>query len=163
MSSSWQPLFPLVAAAPMLLYMAYEDLRHLRISNRNVLLLLGIFAGCLLFLEWPELGHRIAAAACVFGLGLVLFGARLIAGGDVKMLAAAVLFVPAGSLQGFSLSLAICLGLSVALLAAVRSADLSGGAGLSKTGLPMAPSIGAGALCAPLMQHFLNGTTGLIP
>lgn len=166
MSGGWQPLFPLIAAAPLLVYMAYEDLRHLRIANRNVLCLAGIFAVSLLFLDWPEAGFRLAAAGSVFLLALILFAARLIAGGDVKMLAAVMLFVPAGSLQGFSLSLSIGICLSVALLAAMRTvgpARPSGWAGLAGAGLPMAPGICAGALLAPFMQQLLNSGGGLTP
>lgn len=166
MSGGWQPAVPLIAAAPLLLFMAYEDLRHLRISNRNVFLLAGVFAVCLLFLDWPEAGYRLAAAASVFALGLVLFAARLIAGGDVKMLAAVMLFVPAGSLQGFALSFSIGLGLSVVVLSAARAAGpaaFSGWAGVAGSGLPMAPSICAGALFAPLAQQLLTPGTGLTP
>lgn len=164
--SGWQPLFPLIAAAPLLLYMAYDDLRHLRISNRNVLCLAAIFAVSLLFLELPEAGYRLLAAAGVFVFGLILFAARLVAGGDVKMLAAVMLLVPAGSLQGFSLGFAIGLGLSVALLSVARAVGLSSssvGSGVLRTGLPMAPSICAGALFAPLMQQLLNTGIGLTP
>ena len=164
MSGGWQPLLPMIGAAPLPVYMAYEDLRHLRIANLNVLCLTGIFAVSLLILEWPEAGFRLAAAGSVFFLALILFAARLIAGGDVKMLAAVMLFVPSGCLQGFSLSLSIGICLSVALLAAVRTVGpgrFSDWEGFARAGLPMAPSICAGALLAPFVRQLLNSGGGL--
>ncbi len=83
------PLLAIVCAA------ARSDLRHLRIPNSHVLVVLALFVLTAPFLPgWSELGARLLAAAIAFAVGFVLFVLRLFGGGDVKMLPAILLMVP---------------------------------------------------------------------
>lgn len=100
----------LVGMLPILAASAISDLRHLRIPNSHVLMVLCVFAACVPFLpSWSELGLRLLAAGLAFASGFVLFAVRMFGGGDVKMMAAVFLLVPSADavifLQIFSASL----------------------------------------------------------
>ncbi len=100
----------LFAILPILAASAVTDLRDLRIPNQNVLLVLCVFVACVPFLpSWTELGLRLFAAGLAFASGFALFALRMFGGGDVKMMAAVFLIVPAADhimfLQLFSFAL----------------------------------------------------------
>jgi prepilin peptidase CpaA len=100
----------LLAILPILGASAVSDLRALRIPNLHVLAVLCVFAICAPFLpSWSELALRLTAAALAFAAGFVLFALRMLGGGDVKMMAAVFLLVPASDnllfLQFFSVAL----------------------------------------------------------
>ena len=139
-------LWPLILIVPVLIYVGVSDLRAMRIPNEASLLCVAVFVACLPFLGFEEAAFRVAAAAAVFGLGLVLFVARIVAGGDVKILAALMLFIPTGTLTLFGLILSLSLLATVMALVALRASPMAAGSrwtGLrAEAHLPMGVAIG---------------------
>ncbi|HSG53931.1 MAG TPA: prepilin peptidase [Paracoccaceae bacterium] len=136
----------------VLIAAALWDLRQLRIPNGLVYVLLAVFvlmlAPCL---PWSVLGLRVLAAGGLLGFGLVAFAYGLFGGGDVKFLAALLLFVPSGTLVVFALVMALSLLASIALILAARrlAPGYSGGWGVlraQKGRLPMGLAFGIGGL-----------------
>jgi len=111
-------LFPLVLLAPILAAVAYFDLRYMRIPNALVLLALALFVLSAPFLGWPEIGTRVAASLVVLVIGFALFAMGMFGGGDAKMMAALMLFVPSQSytLFGYGFSAAMLAGIGLILL-----------------------------------------------
>ncbi|MEW2913956.1 prepilin peptidase [Leisingera sp. JC11] len=97
-------LLPLAAASPLLIYAGLGDLRHLRLSNWTMLGLAAVFLLTAPLLPLAETGLRLLAAGIVFALCFALFCGRVLAGGDVKMMALAMLFVPSSALASFGWS-----------------------------------------------------------
>ncbi|MBY6067229.1 prepilin peptidase [Leisingera aquaemixtae] len=97
-------LLPLAAASPVLIYAGLGDLRYLRLSNRTMLGLAAVFLLTAPLLPLAETGLRVLAAGVVFALCFALFCGRVLAGGDVKMMALALLFVPSSALATFAWS-----------------------------------------------------------
>lgn len=112
----------LLALQAILVASTVSDLRHLRIPNTHVLLVIALFVvSAPLVLTWPEFASRILAAAIAFGIGFVLFALRLFGGGDVKMMAALLLLVPSAELVLFLRLFAVALlASSLAMLALQR-------------------------------------------
>lgn len=84
----------LAAYCGVLLWAAFTDARSFIIPNRLVFILLAAFA---LVSPWllslPAIARHVIAGAGVLAVGLVLFQFRLLGGGDVKLFAAASLWV----------------------------------------------------------------------
>lgn len=97
-------LLPLAAAMPVLILAAAGDLRHLRIANRLMLAMAAVFLLTGPMLPLAETGLRLLAAVMVFTLCFALFCGGVLAGGDVKMMALAMLFVPSSALAVFGWS-----------------------------------------------------------
>ena len=122
----WAVMLVLVVAAVW-------DLRVLRIPNGLVLalglLFVLVLAPCL---PWPVLGWRLLAVGLVLALGIAAFAVGLFGGGDVKLLAVLLLFVPSGGLVLFAFVMALSLLLSIALILAARRAvpEYDGGWGV---------------------------------
>lgn len=112
---------------PLLMAVILYDLRLMRIPNVLVGLFL-IVAVVSLPLTEPlsEILWRVLAALVVFGAGLALFAARLMGGGDVKLMAVLVLFIPTAALPVFGLlfSVGIVLGV-LGMVVLRRMADKS--------------------------------------
>ena len=90
-----------------LLHVVVEDLRRFRISNRSVLILLGLFALWSL-LQWNGqafLGH-VLFGAVMFGLLLLMYRFRMMGGGDVKLLGVAFLWLGAQASAVFTVAMA---------------------------------------------------------
>ncbi|MFQ6018961.1 MAG: prepilin peptidase, partial [Kiloniellaceae bacterium] len=80
----------------------------LKIPNALVLALVGLFVLAAIVLETRiSVMSHIAPAAGVFMLGAILFYFNKLGGGDVKFLAAASLWIGAGQMPGFLVSLGI--------------------------------------------------------
>ena len=103
-----------IATAVTLVWAAVSDIRTRRIANHLPLLILSFFmvaamsklisGACIMAtLVWP-----IATGLIVLLIGMVLFAARLMGGGDVKLMAAVALFA------GPALSLTMVLYITVA-------------------------------------------------
>ena len=122
----------ILAVASTLIWAAGTDIRHRRISNKLSLAILALFAAFVASqlmagenwkstLLWP-----LVAATVVFIAGAALFAARLMGGGDVKLMAATALFAgPALSLS-FILYVTIAGGivaLATLLYAKIKAAD----------------------------------------
>ncbi|WP_050931964.1 A24 family peptidase [Aestuariivita boseongensis] len=145
----------LYLALPLLALMALEDLSRLRISNRLVLAM--VVLACLsapVFLPWAEIGHRLIAALSVFVLGFSGFALRLWGGGDVKALAALMLFLPSQALTlyawTFVAGMALGLVAVMGFRAVLRNPDI-GWSGLQpNAGYPMGLSIALSGALLPL-------------
>lgn len=88
----------LISVALLLLWAAIADIQHRRISNKivmSIVVMFGLWIIAQLSKEgdiygvvlWP-----LAAAIIVFAVGAGMFAARLMGGGDVKLIAAVALF-----------------------------------------------------------------------
>jgi prepilin peptidase CpaA len=148
------PSLGLILASPLLLAMAFLDLRDMQIPKWISGGMIAIFAVlALTVLPWAESGARMAVAAGVFAAGFAGFALRLLGGGDVKALSAMMLLVPFGSLALFMLAFAASLMLGVvAVLLARRAfghADAPWVSMRSNT-FPMGISISAAGLILPV-------------
>ena len=123
---------PLLLAALALLLLAacWSDLRSRTISNRlNLAIALGAVpfwwaSGLAL---WPDVAWQIGLAALIFGLFSIAFSLGAMGGGDVKMLAALALWVPADALIPLILIMSITGGaLTLAMIVRQRMARRQG-------------------------------------
>lgn len=92
-------LLPLLTLAPLLVAVAMSDLRNLRIPNSYCLAAIALFAVTAAAGLAPDYAVRIAVAAAVLGIGFAAYCLKLFGGGDVKFMAALLLFVPVDSLR----------------------------------------------------------------
>lgn len=144
-------VLPLLAVSPLLLIMMGTDLRQMRIPNWLVLGMLAVFAVTAPFsLHWAEIGLRVVVALCVFIVFIGLYALNLFGGGDVKALAALLLFVPFSALSlfayVFSAAMLVGIGGIVLLRRAVGSPE-SRWVALARPGeFPMGVSIGMAGL-----------------
>ncbi len=85
---------------PVCYYVAFTDLREMRITNQAVLLLAGIFLVVgPIALPLPDYAMRILQMAVVLVLGIALNAAGAVGAGDAKFAAAAAPFVAPGDLR----------------------------------------------------------------
>lgn len=84
----------LLLCAPLCLWIAFSDLKTMKIPNKSVLILMGIFvfAGLMVMPLEPWL-WRWANFAVVLAIGFVLNAVAHVGAGDVKFAAAAALFI----------------------------------------------------------------------
>jgi prepilin peptidase CpaA len=150
-----------MAIAPLLIAVAYFDLRYLRIPN---LLSIAGFAAFIVFAAvYPpaDLLPRLAVAATVFLLGVAGFALRLLGGGDVKFLPVLMLFVPLHLLVSFGNVFSASLLLGVALVALLRRLPGIADAGWASFGgrgkFPMGVSIALAGLSFPWVALALGG------
>lgn len=145
---------------------AVSDVRSARIPN--ALTLTGLLAGLALAAGTGTLGSSGLAAGAAFGLGSLLFGARVLGGGDVKLMIAVAALL---GLDRFLLSLLLTAvaGAALSLLVATRRGVLlpvlhnakdtvvswttpgngpPGGAVRTGIGIPYGVAIAAGAVGA---------------
>lgn len=100
----------LIVCAPLMVATAVYDLRQLRIPNWLVLAVVGAFLATAPFvLPWVEVLWRILFAVILLVLGILLYQVRQVGGGDVKMLAAAALYVSWRDAPGVAFLLALML------------------------------------------------------
>jgi prepilin peptidase CpaA len=86
--------FVLVVAAATLFYVALTDLKEFKIRNELILVLVGLYLlFALLSGQWRTMYWNIALAAIAFAAMLYYYGQNLMSGGDVKILAVALLWV----------------------------------------------------------------------
>lgn len=163
----------LLAILPALVIVAgLKDLTSMKIPNWiSGLLILGFFpAALLLGLGAAEIGIHVAVAAAALLIGMGLFALHLLGGGDVKLMAAACLWLGLSGSGVFVLATAVIGGLfSLALLVGRAWLQPYVGAGPGwfvqlmepKGHIPYGVAIAAGALVAwpasPLMVAFLAG------
>ena len=144
----------LAAAGPLALLAAFWDLRRMRIPNwLNGALALLFLPLAAVTLPPETILWRVAGAALVLAIGLAFFAIRKMGGGDVKMLAAAALYIPAEqagmALQLLSLTLIIGLGAVLMTRKALSDPENSWRSLRPGARFPMGVSIGA-ALIAHL-------------
>ena len=118
---------PLILISPLLLAVAYCDLRFMRIPNLLSLLALAFFLAFALIFPSADFLSKIMAAAAVMLLGFIGFCFRLLGGGDVKILSALMLFVPTQSLMLFAFVFSASLLIGIAAILALRKLPLAAG------------------------------------
>ncbi len=97
--SSTEALWYLPFVLPICLYVAYTDLRDMKIKNGAVVALAGLFLVLgLITLPLPEYGMRIVQMLGVLVVGIVLNAAGAVGAGDAKFVAAASPFIPGADL-----------------------------------------------------------------
>lgn len=134
------------APVPILAYIIASDLHRLRIPNASVLALLAVFLATQApFLEVAVLISRFAVASAALAVGFVLFAARLLGGGDVKLLTVVLLFVPFADLSLFCLGLSLCIVVTLSVIKMARATPAAGRSNwlaVSQTRrLPLGPAI----------------------
>lgn len=153
-------LIPLICFAPVLVATAYFDLKHMRIPNYLSFIGIAIFVLTAPFLPVQELGWRVLSAAVVFALGFAGYALRLFGGGDVKLLAVLMLFIPslALALFGFVFSASMLLGIAfVATLRTMPGAEATGWVSLQvRRKYPMGVSIAMAGLSFPFVLTALQ-------
>ena len=148
-------LLPLLGLAPILLVVAYTDLRYMRIPNVLSVLAVLLFSLTALISPPDDLLVRVVAAGTVLALGFGAFCLGLFGGGDVKILSALMLFVPAHTLPlfGYVFSAAMLLGMMV--LFGLRQIPITGNLSWkSMSGgsqFPMGISIAMAGLLHPIV------------
>jgi prepilin peptidase CpaA len=96
----------LVAAAAVLFYAAVTDLRHYKIGNELILLLLAFFVvHTALSGRWSDAAWSVALAAVVFAFLLYFYSRRWMGGGDVKLVTVAFLWTGLGCALPFAVLL----------------------------------------------------------
>lgn len=152
-------MIPLLLVSPVLVAVAYYDLRYMRIPNSLVLMALAIFLLTLPLLPMSEITWRLGAAAAVFAIGFVVFALNLFGGGDIKMLSALMLFIPSQTypIYGFAFSAAMLLGVFFVLT--LRAAPWLQGSDWitikSPGTFPMGISIALSGLAHPVLVSFV--------
>jgi prepilin peptidase CpaA len=148
------PYLGLMLASPILMAMAYCDLRYMQIPKWVSGGLIAIFVVMgLTLVPWAESGARMAVAAGVFATGFAAFAMRLIGGGDVKALSALMLLIPVPALTLFMLAFAACLMIGIMAVLVTRhiygQADAAW-AFLQSKAFPMGISIAGAGLVLPV-------------
>src|SRR5215831_12878660 len=83
----------LMVTVAVLLYAAFADLKHYRISNELILLLIGLFVLHAFFSHrWINAAWSLGLAAGVFLFLIYFYSRQWIGGGDVKILPVAFLW-----------------------------------------------------------------------
>ena len=85
---------------PICFYVAWSDMRAMRIPNQSVLVLLGVFLVVgLVALPFTEYAYRLLHVVVILLIGMVLNAGGLIGAGDAKFSAAAAPFIAFGDLR----------------------------------------------------------------
>ena len=109
---------------PICFFVIFNDLREMRITNKTVLVLSGVFIVIgLIALPFDLYLLRLAQLVVVLLVGIVLNSAGVMGGGDAKFLAAAAPFVAKGDLVMLGELFCACL---LAAVATQRIAKYSG-------------------------------------
>ncbi|MCE6970000.1 A24 family peptidase [Cereibacter sphaeroides] len=155
-------LVPLMLLAPVLVAVAASDLRHMRIPNALSLAAVALFVISLPWFPPDDLPMRLVVAGGVFVIGFAAFCLRLIGGGDVKILAALLLFVPVSQMPVFANIFAAALLVGIAVILLVRllpAARRSSWPSMQRTRrFPMGISIALAGLAHPFLAPLAAGS-----
>lgn len=95
---------------PICLWVAWSDMRSMKIPNTAVLSLVAIFLVIgLIALPLPDYGWRFSHLAALLAAGIVANAAGLMGAGDAKFIAAAAPFVALGDAASLALIFAVTL------------------------------------------------------
>ena len=145
-------ILALLAFAILLLWAAGEDVRRLIIPNWISLAIVGLYP--VFVLTGPAVSNWLLAAgvaAVVLLGGLALFAARLMGGGDVKLMAAVALWAGPGGLPLLISVTAIAGGVVAAALVIVRWGTSRHQGRSARSGvMPYGVAIAAGGLAVAL-------------
>ncbi|MDQ7079626.1 MAG: prepilin peptidase [Paracoccaceae bacterium] len=109
-SLEWAALWLLVPAVPVALWIAWSDLKYMKIPNKAVLVMLGVFLVFgLVALPLDEYLWRLVNFLVILAIGFVLNALRLVGGGDAKYAAAIAPFFAVSDLRGVMLLFAVML------------------------------------------------------
>lgn len=123
--SSTFALWALIPALPLCVFILWVDMKHKRISNLSVWGLFAIFVVVgLLTLPIMEFAWRFANYGVVFAVLLVMWMARQVGAGDVKMAAVAALFVDKGDASHMLLITFASIAVAVVATLIVRATPL---------------------------------------
>ncbi|MDU8946035.1 prepilin peptidase [Ovoidimarina sediminis] len=114
-------LIPLLLLAPLLVFVAFFDMRLMRIPNWISLAGLAIFVLTMPLLPGSEIVARLMMAAIVFVLGIGAFMMRWFGGGDIKILSVLFLFIPSGTLSLYGLGFSASMLAGIALILTLRT------------------------------------------
>ncbi len=136
---------------PLLLAVIFYDLRFMLLPNRLAALFVVLFLATVPWsIPLDVVAWRIGVGLLVLVIGMGANAAGLLGGGDVKVLAALILFIPYQKLLPFAFILCICMIIGIVLLLALRRAlrgDDVSWRGLQENGrYPMGISIGLAGL-----------------
>lgn len=148
-------IYPILLLVPVLVAVAYFDLRFMRIPNSLTLITLGVFALAVIVSPPTDLVARFAIAGIVFFLGCVGFAFRLLGGGDVKILSALMLVVPANGMVLFANVFSVSMITGVIVVLTLRRFPVVAKSGWKSFGgstkYPMGLSIALAGLAFPLV------------
>jgi prepilin peptidase CpaA len=141
----------LLITAVVLFYVAVTDLRHYKIRNELILLLLALFVlHTLLLGRWVEAAWGFGLAAFVFAILVYFYSRHWMGGGDVKILGVAFLWVGVDCALPFALLLLLFAALHSAAawlgLTASQQAD-----GDARRRIAFAPSVAAAMIAVFLL------------
>lgn len=114
MHQDFLPAALLALLAAMLICAAVTDIRARIISNKlnaAIALLAPAYWFAVGLSPWPDMAVQLALCAGVFAVFATLFALGMMGGGDVKMLAALALWLPAGALLSLLVLMALLGGL----------------------------------------------------
>ncbi len=115
-------LIPLILMSPILLAVGFCDFRYMRIPNVLSVLAIIVFIATAYFIPFQELGLRVALSLATLVIGFIAFSLRMFGGGDIKMLAALMLFIPSHTLTLFAFVFSISLLVGIGLIVTLRTA-----------------------------------------
>lgn len=154
-------LVGMVCLAPVMIAVAINDLRYMRIPNSLSLISLGILAVAAAVFPPDDLLLRVMIALAVLALGLIGFVFRLIGGGDVKILAVLMLAVPSDGLVTFAYVFSASMFAGIAIVLVLRRMPQTAYWGWKSfggsTGFPMGLSIALAGLSYPLVALLAKG------
>lgn len=108
--TSWAALWFLPFVTPICIYVAYSDVKSMRIPNPSVAALFGVFALVgLIALPFEDYLWRYAHLVIALLIGMGLNAGGLVGAGDAKFIAAAAPFVAVGDLTRIALIFATAL------------------------------------------------------
>lgn len=154
-------IVPMLLLAPVLMAVAYFDLRFMRIPNILSLMVLAVFAVAAFFFPPADLLARLVIATSVLLLGFIGFSFRLIGGGDVKILSALMLVVPTSGIVVFANVFSISMFAGIILVLAIRRFPQINSLGWKSFGgshkFPMGLSIALAGLAFPVVSLVMQG------
>ncbi|MCE9523440.1 MAG: prepilin peptidase [Alphaproteobacteria bacterium] len=165
-----EPVLLATVSAAMITAAAY-DATTLTIPNWISLLLFAVFP-VLAFssgMGWAESGVHLAIGLAALAIGIALFAANLIGGGDAKLFAAVCLYMGSASVASFVFAVALAGGLLACAVLAIRSVALTGittrfswlhRLSTSGTGIPYGVAIAAGGLFVFPATHLFALASG---
>lgn len=107
--------------AALLITVILFDVRVMRLPNWLALAFVAVFIGLISWtLPFDTTLWRVAVAGVVLIIGIALNAARLVGGGDVKVLAALLLLIPTPQLLNFAFLFFICLFVGILALLLLR-------------------------------------------
>lgn len=146
------PLFVAFVLAALCAVIVYMDLRYMRIPDWISL------GAIVLFVVWVVIDYpsvpvmaRLATATIMFAVCFGLFAARIMGGGDTKVLPALGLFIPLAGLPQVMILFALCLLASIGFIVGLRKivdSETAGWAAFKTQKLPMGVAIGLTGLIA---------------